>query len=240
MKKYIVIVFLLAGQFLSAQNEVNQYQYVIVPSKFSFTKEKDQYRLNTLTKLLLEKYKFKVYLETDRLPAEIGDSNCSMLYADVLNSGNFMVTKMQVILKDCHGKILYESGIGSSKEKEFKASYNLALRQAFQSFEALHYQYVPALADQKSAPSNNQTVVSESYENNADLLSVQPILNGYQLVDKTPKIVMKLFKTSTPTTFLAIKGLIHGALISKGNQWFFEYYQDDQLISEQVNVKITD
>ena len=240
MKKFLVIVVLFVGQFLSAQAELNRYQYVIVPSRFKFTKETDQYRLNTLTKLLLEKYKFKAYLDTDRLPADAGDSNCNMLYADVLNSGNFLVTKMQVILKDCKGKIVYESGIGSSKEKEFKVSYNLALRQAFQSFETLHYQYAPATSGQISATSNDQTVVIESFENNADLLLVQPILNGYQLVDKTPKIVMQIFKTSNPTIFLAVKGIIHGALISKDNQWVFEYYQNDKLISENVNVKISD
>ena len=119
MKKNIVILFLCFGPLLFAQATINQYQYVIVPSKFKFTKHTDQYRLNTLTKLLLQKYKFKSYLDTDELPADIKDYNCNKLFAEVLSSGNFIRTKIQVVLKDCNGKVLYESAIGTSKEKDF-------------------------------------------------------------------------------------------------------------------------
>ena len=129
MKKNIVVLFLCLGPLLFAQSTINQYQYVIVPSKFKFTKQTDQYRLNTLTKLLLQKYGFKSYLESDEISAEIKDSNCNKLYADVISSGNFIRTKIQVVLKDCNGKVRYESGIGTSKEKDFNVAYNQALRE---------------------------------------------------------------------------------------------------------------
>jgi hypothetical protein len=49
---------------------------------------------------------------------------------------------------------------------------------------------------------------------------------GYQLIDSTPKVVMKLLKTSQANSFIAIK-IQCKALILKDNQWFFEYYQND-------------
>jgi hypothetical protein len=48
---------------------------------------------------------------------------------------------------------------------------------------------------------------------------------------------MSLFNTSIKDIFIAEKGIITGILIKKDNVWFFEYYQNDQLISEKVAVK---
>lgn len=240
MKRYIIIAFLWFGPFLFAQTTINQYHYVIVPSTFSFTKEIDQYRLNTLTKLLLQKYGFKAYLDTDQLPEDIIDSNCNKLFADAISSGNFIMTKIKIVLKDCKNNVLYESGLGKSKEKEFNIAYNKAFREAFQSFETLQYQYKPVDDTKKvEASIKETTVIRESFEdnNNPDLLYAQPISNGYQLVDTTPKIIMKIFKTSNPHTFSALKGTTQGVLISKDNQWFFEYYKVEKLISEKINVK---
>ena len=48
---------------------------------------------------------------------------------------------------------------------------------------------------------------------------------------------MKIFKTSNSNCFIAVKGNIQGVLIAKDNQWYFEYYQNDKLISEKIDVK---
>jgi len=48
---------------------------------------------------------------------------------------------------------------------------------------------------------------------------------------------MKIFKTSNSNTFTAIKGTIQGVLVAKDNEWFFEYYENDKLISEKIAVK---
>lgn len=67
----------------------------------------------------------------------------------------------------------------------------------------------------------------------AGVLYAQPIVNGFQLVNSAPKVVMKVFKTSSSTCLIAMRESIQGVLISKDNQWFFEYYQNDTLISEK-------
>jgi hypothetical protein len=36
---------------------------------------------------------------------------------------------------------------------------------------------------------------------------------------------------------MAKKGEVQGVLVAKNNQWFFEFYQGDQLISEKIEVK---
>jgi hypothetical protein len=38
---------------------------------------------------------------------------------------------------------------------------------------------------------------------------------GYQLIDSTPKVVMKLLKTSQANSFIAIKDSVQGSLILK-------------------------
>ena len=91
---------------------------------------------------------------------------------------------------------------------------------------------VPVVAAKKET---NEPKVSEN--KTTGLLYAQPTSYGYQLIDSEPKVVMKVYKTSNPASFMAKKGEIQGALVSKDNQWFFEYYQNDKLISEKVEVK---
>ncbi len=241
MKNSLVLLLFFCANLLVAQSSVNQYQYVIVPAQFDFLREKDEYRLNNLTKMLFEKYGFKVFFDTDQLPDEITDSNCDKLYADVISSGNFIRTKLQVILKDCKKNTVYESVVGTSKEKEYKVAYTQALRGAFQSFDTLQYVYTPQQKNNEiqkmDAATNSTLILDETFDEKATILYAQPIANGYQLVDGTPKVVMKIYKTSNSSTFSAVKETKQGVLLMKDNQWFFEYYENEKLVSEKINVK---
>lgn len=263
MKKYIALLLMFMVSFSFAQ-EVNQYKYALIPSKFNFLKDVDQYQLNSLTKFLMEKQGFVVFLDTDEnMPEEIMLSNCNKIYVDVLSEGNFMVSKLSVVLKDCKGKILFTSEQGKSKEKDYKKGFQEALRNAFNSFSSLHYFYTPT-ENQSNAtatpvvkqavvvapvfttpavtaavvnPANDVKPVQGTFKNDADLLFAQPITNGFQLIDTTPKVVMKIYNTSVKNTYTAVKASIQGVFILKDNQWFFEYYKDDNLVSEKINVK---
>ncbi len=240
MKKLAVILMLFLSCIVSAQTSVNQYQYVIVPSQYTFLKVNDEFKLNTLTKMLFEKYGFKVFLNSEVLPAEISNTNCDKLYADVISSGNFIRTKLQVVLKDCNKNIVYQSAIGSSKEKEYRVAYTQALRAAFKSFDVLHYHYSPlqkSMEIPKIEAADSMSVAVDHSIDKEEIWYAQPNANGFQLVDATPKVVMKIYKTSNPNTFSAVKGTIQGVLLLKDNSWFFEFYQDEKLVSEKVNVK---
>ncbi|MFC6861588.1 hypothetical protein [Zunongwangia atlantica] len=141
MKKLSVLFAILFTAITYGQKTVNDYKYVIVPEKYEFSKEKNQYQLNALTKFLLEKYGFSTVMKSAQKPAELQSNSCLALEADVQNNSGLFVTKMVLQLKDCYGNVVYASEEGRSREKDYKAAYHEALRDAFTSLEDLNYTY---------------------------------------------------------------------------------------------------
>ena len=131
MKKNVFIILFSLALNLSFSQSVNEYKYALVPSKFSFLNEVDQYKLNTLTKLLMGKYGFVAFLNNEILPDEVLNNNCNKVYVDVVKSGGVFTTKLSIVLKDCKNNVLFTTAEGKSREKEFKIAYNEALRDAF-------------------------------------------------------------------------------------------------------------
>src|SRR5690606_15447880 len=72
---------------------------------------------------------------------------------------------------------------------------------------------------------NNDSNVQISTEKAATMLYAQPIDNGFQLVDSTPKVLYKIKSTSTPDVFIVTS--VNGTLTKKGNSWLLEYYEND-------------
>jgi len=72
-------------------------------------------------------------------------------------------------------------------------------------------------------------------------LYAQSIPNGYQLIDLTPKKVLTLLKTSMPDFYLAqadpATGTPSGVVFKKEGQWLLEYYKEDRLISQKLDIK---
>lgn len=241
------IKFLLVALLISVigfSQSVNDYKAVIIPLKYEFLKTENQYRLATMTKSNLIKAGFTAFYANEEIPAEYSD-RCQLLYVDVKKESGFLVTKLFVEFKDCFGKVVYTSEIGKSKEKEYEVAYKESLDLAFLSVNKLHYKYSgKTVATTKtasvitSAPIQTVAISTPVADvSDPNLLYAQPTENGYQLIDKTPKVVMKLLKTSRPDSFIAIKDGVQGSLNAKDNQWFFEYYQNDKLVSEKVSVK---
>lgn len=248
MKKYYIILVLLVTLSAFSQS-VNDYQYVVVPVKFDIFKENDRFRLNTLTKLLLQKYSFKSYLNTEILPDEVRNDRCAILYASLVEDKGFFVTKVKVVLKDCQEKVVFETDFGTSREKEYAIAYNQALRAAFQSFDRLKYKYngknelqvkiVQPISNEKSLSvlQDNEIEIGESNLISSNQLEAETIENGFLLIDSTTStIVLKLFKTSNESVFLATSRTINGVVIKKGKDCFFEYYKDKKLVSEKLNL----
>jgi hypothetical protein len=252
MKKQFLLLLLLVVSYSYSQS-VNDYKAVIVPLKYDFLNGENQFRLNTLTKFNLNKAGFVSFYASETIPVEYNE-RCNLLYVDVVKENGFLTTKLFITLKDCYGKIVFQSITGKSKEKEYQVAYTEALNEAFKSVYDLQYKYSgittvkaqPALQSEVVKPANAalavvKTNVSEPVVNtvlaDSNLLYAQPTATGFQLIDSTPKVVMKLFKTSQPNSFIAIKDAVQGSLILKDNQWYFEYYQNDKLMSEKVAVK---
>ena len=233
MKKWILMLLFVVAAKGAAQHEINSYRYLILPEKFTFLKQKDQYHLNTLAKLHFEKLGFTVFYDTQTLPDSLVDSNCTKLFADVVSTGNFITTKLQISLKDCKNKLVAVSKEGKSKEKDFELSYKQAFRDAFTTFRELGYQYQPKTVQASIEVPKTTSTTAASIE----LLYAQPIPNGFQLVDSSPKVVYKLLATSNASCFIAFKGELQGVLVQKNEVWFFEYYANEVLQSQLVSVK---
>ncbi|MES2574625.1 MAG: hypothetical protein V4572_06765 [Bacteroidota bacterium] len=243
MKIKFLIVILLTS-FISFSQSVNDYKAVIVPLKFDFAKGENPYRMSTITKANLNKAGFVAFYENEQLPDDYRD-RCEVLYSNVKKESGFLITKLFIEFKDCYGKVIYTSEIGKSSRKEYDLAYAESINLAFMSVKNLHYKYngktgsphvkvEPAIVAPVAA-----TVVSVPVADVGDpnLLYAQATENGFQLIDKTPKVVMKLLKTSRTDSFIAIKDGVQGTLNAKDNQWFFEYYKEDKLVSEKVAVK---
>ncbi len=252
MKGYVLVAFLLVSFSGFAQNTLNNFKYVLVPEKFSFSRQENQYNLNTLTKALLEKKGFSAFLETEDLPRELAENKCNALRVEVTERKSLFVTNLTVFLKDCQGNIIFKSKEGKSREKEFETSYNLALRDAFTSLNDVPYAYngtinaapqqttaAPA-AVQPATPAAATTVPAAApaeVKPAAGTLYAQATATGYQLIDTSPKIVLSLFKTSVQDCFIADNSSNHGIVLKKNGDWYFEYYQDKKLVSEKLLIK---
>lgn len=246
------IKFLLTAILCSVvgfAQSVNDYKAVIIPLKYEFMKTDNQYRLATLSKQNLTKGGFEAFYSNEQLPEGYTD-RCHVLYMDVVRDNAFLVTKLIIQFKDCFGQVVFTSEAGKSREKEYEVAYKEALDNAFKSVYALHYKYSgnPVANSKASAPVKAAvatTVVATPVATasspdlkDPNLLYAQPTESGYQLIDKTPKVVMKLLKTSQPNVYIAIKDNVQGSLILKEDgQWYFESYQNDKLVSEKIVVK---
>ena len=250
MKKHLVLIALFISGWGFAQS-INDYKAVIIPLKYEFMKSDNQYRLATLTKFNLEKAGFEAYYVNEEKPMGLGD-RCGLLDLDVVNQKAFLTTKLYIVFKDCFGKIVYQSEIGLSREKSYDVAYSEALNKAFESVIALDYKYNGNVNVADAAP-RAQVASTITYNQNvqptvavatavvtvpsATVLYAQPTTNGFQLVDSTPSVVLKIQKTAKPDFFLAQKAETNGVMYKKDNQWVFEYYRGDTLMSEKVDVK---
>jgi len=245
MKK---MLFLLLFSALGFGQSMSEYQYIILPAKFEAQKSAGQFNLNNITKLFLERNGYKVFFDNDILPADVSSESCNKLYGNVTADNNFRTTKLRFEVKDCRNAVILSSGIGQSTEKDNNIAYNRALRDALKSIDKPEFMYSPAakpaapkvvetvapVSKPKEVAQNAQTTQVTSSE---ETLSVQKIANGYQLVDTTPKIVLRMFATTNPEVFIGEADGKKGVVLKKDGNWVFEYYNGTQLKSESLPIK---
>jgi hypothetical protein len=248
LKKILVLIVLLNSAMIAhGQNNLNDYKYILVPNEYEFSKVKDQYSLNSLTKFLFNKEGFSAFLEDEKLPDDLRNARCLALTVDVLNnkSGLFK-TKLEILLRDCDGKEIMRSEVGESRLKKFDRAYNEAFRNAFESFRNLDYSYEEKEKQSKAITDDNVEMKEEKTsdeavekeekvivatkiksqpkrEENKEVLYAQSIDEGYQLVNNEPKVVMVLLTTSAAHIFM-VKN--KEAIVYKENDSWI-YYESD-------------
>ncbi|WP_282081293.1 hypothetical protein [Aquimarina algiphila] len=242
----LVLIFTLSS---NAQKNINDYKYIIVPESYGFLKGNDTYQLNSLTKFLFNKYGFKAFLQSDNLPDELRRNGCSSLRADVKKRNGVFVTRLTIELTDCSGKVVFSSSEGSTREKDFKKAYQLALRDAFKDVEALNYTYSgykeEIVAQNENAPTKEEVVKKEE-PREEEVIASAPVSKeeitylfndtgfvfkkqeyGFELFQKDEKVAIgKLFKSTNGKTYIVKAGDL------SGNGYFDAY---GNFILERIN-----
>ena len=231
-KHLLILLFCISSSF--AQN-INQYKYVEVPQRFDFQKEKNNFNLNVLTKWLLEKYGFVVYMDDEVKPMDAAKNMCQKaLRTEITEESSTFVRKLTIKLLDCQNNIVFTTQQGTSTTKDLRVAYNQALRMAFESFENLGYKY-----DQRSAvevntneshPSVKSTTIIAAIEFNA-----RAITNGFVLQSSImPDIIMK---NSTLKDFYIVQiGDFPGLIYKEKSKWKLEYYQNGELQTKTITI----
>ncbi len=135
----ILFIFTLVSQ-VSAQ-DINDYKYIVIPETYEFTGERDQYRLNSLTKFLFEKNGFNTVMKNGDKPEDLRKNGCMGLQTQVEESSGLFVTRLTLKLIDCNDQVVFQSKEGQSREKDFQMAYHEALRDAFSSIEEIDYTF---------------------------------------------------------------------------------------------------
>ena len=275
----LLACFIITSVF--SQSNLNDYKYIIVPKKFDFLKQENQYRLNALTKFLFEKNGFTTVVEGEQYPDDLAGNVCMGLTSDVEKGKGMFKTKLSIVLKNCQGGVIYKSEVGESRIKEYDKSYAEALRNAFKSFETVDYKYTPngnnsVIASNKVETKNEvsqelqklkeeikslkeekkeavkvaenkvseivevpaeatKTVQENVIEGASNILYAQEMANGFQLVDSSPKVVYRIKKTNLNNVFLVENK--NAIIYKKGDDWVLEFYSNNSLIQETLNIK---
>lgn len=262
MIKKIVFSFLFFTTIsvFSQQEKLNNYKYVIVPEKFDFVKSVDQYQTSSLTKFLLKKSGFEVFLGNEKLPNELLLNRCKALVGTVINDSNMFTVKSQIEFKDCNGTVIYTTEVGKSKEKDYKKGHQEAIRRAYETMANIDYSYKPAtvvknevealepvIVEEVTTEAVTQKAVTENAvvavkkesksvtSNTLDVLYAQPTNNGFQLINLKPEIIFVILKTNKKDVYV-IKGK-DGTLYKNGDNWMAEYYNNDQLVKKEYQIK---
>lgn len=245
MKKFALLLLLISYSFSFAQEN---YKYIIVPKKFDFFKDENEYNTNFITKSFFEKEGFIVVYDTDNFPQELANNRCLALSAKAVKTSNLFVTKISIELMDCYNKVIYVSAQGASREKNFQKAYSESFRIALSSMSGKLNFKLSEISDKivistpvqmKSIPEPAPVVVEETKNvlPNSNQLFAIPTGNGYKVVNSEPKVIMMLYKTSIKEVFIAEKDYFTGVLLKKNDVWYLEWYSENQFFTEKVEVK---
>ncbi|MEW4922995.1 hypothetical protein [Algibacter sp. 2305UL17-15] len=220
----LIAFFIVSSVF--AQTNLNNYKYVIVPKKFDFLKSENEHRLNELAQFLFNKYGFTALMEGGDYPEDLQVNRCLALRSDVFKESGMFKTKLNVQLKDCNDRIVYTSQVGESREKDYKTAYNIALRQAFESFETLNYKYEPSeimvITTQKVGEAKNETSqeIEKLKEEIQSLKKQKEVAQVKEpvVVKDVKSVPVRKVKTAVAEVAIVSSGVLYAQAIENGFQ----------------------
>ncbi|MBA6152017.1 hypothetical protein [Gelidibacter maritimus] len=139
MKKIFFLIALIVGLNALNAQDLNGYKYIIVPKTFGINVK--AYQLTSLTTKLFQKEGFITIIKGSKMPTELKKNPCFGLHADVDKVSEDSANKLISTLKNCHGKVVFESGQEGLIKRENKSAYQDALVNAFEPIKRLNYSF---------------------------------------------------------------------------------------------------
>src|SRR5699024_349187 len=109
MKKLLLVLAVIAITFgherMYAQDisQVNDYKYVVIPVRFEFQDEANQYLLNSWLKHWFDQSGYTTLMETESYPEDLAFNRCLALYVELKSAseGFFSTyTDLKIVLKN--------------------------------------------------------------------------------------------------------------------------------------------
>ncbi len=136
--------------------------------------------------------------------------------------------------------ISFKNDVKNVEKQEVKKSKNkkdnLVIKQEATPEKQLYESKEPVTSRIRKAELGPEEK-AKPLKNNSNILYAQKIPNGYQLVDSTPKIRIRIYKSSMPNYYLAQSDNKNGLVYNKDGKWYFEYYAGDVFQIEELNIK---
>jgi hypothetical protein len=211
MKKYTLLLILFIGSSVFAQEKMNAYKYVVIPSRFDFQKVSDEYGINTLLKFKFQELGFTTYLDSEDIPRGLKTNLCAYITPNLKHSSTFFNTKISIEMLDCDENILFETREGKSKSKSYRVSNIEALRRALKSFNGYQLKFNPII---ENVIEKEEIVVAQGNSNTVSKpVAVLPVnssnlkflYNGDQI----------LFDTTNQLFYAEIKNVDTNELLGK-------------------------
>ena len=243
MNKLVAVIFLFMGIISKSfsQKSLSDYSYVIVSEQFEFQQEKDQYQLNSLIKFLFNKYGFHAYFDSE-VPLNV--FRCDGLWAEAEGTPGFIITKVQLVLRDCTGEEVFRTNYGKSKVKDYKKAYYESVRNAFDDIIKLN-------VTQKDIEVVDIEITSESQnltDNTKNLSVVETSIVATNSIKKKPlkkdeSTIEKTIKLNLPLNKYTNYNYMGTIFLLRKTAIGYSFYQelidadDDLLLIGKITVK---
>lgn len=234
-KKLLILAILFISALGMAQSGLNDYNMAIIPSKFSFQKEDNQYRINSTIKSFLKQKGFEVYLSNDALPEGFMDYNCNKVFVNAVEDNSMFKTAIKVEFKDCKGVVLFTTDFGETREKEYAKAYNEALLLSLKSFEKAKYKYSGKTYYDEEAQEKLKS--KDIVDVSVGTIKSEKSEMSIKVINSITQKELVLYKTSKQDVFLCNQNGKSGVVLYKGGSWYFEFIENDKLASEKLDIK---
>lgn len=220
LKNSILLIAFWLSISVHAQQEIfNNYKYIIVPEKFDFLNKNDQYDTSSLTKFLLKKNGFSVYLASDNLPIELQQNRCLALTASVVDNSSMFSVKNTITFTDCSGKVVFTSKEGKSKDKDYKKAYHEAIRNAYASLASIKYnsENVGLKTDNTTSVVADKVITKEVLAKPETIL-VEAVKSVSESSKNSTNNIKKVVKTKKLKSSLTTNAVLYAQAIENGFQ----------------------